>query len=82
MRIDYCVFQDIEEFYGTNDFQIEARYDKFDNEEYIMLRFGYWAEVDLIGLEEIINPIDYNIEVMAVDEEDTGWRYSYHIKQK
>ena len=47
-----------------------------------MLRFGYWAEVDLIGLEEIINPIGYNIEVMAVDEEDTGWRYSYHIKQK
>ena len=31
MRRDYCVFQDIEEFYGTND---------------------------------------------------TGWRYSYHIKQK
>ena len=54
MRISYCTFQDIEQFYGTNDFQIEARYDKFNNKEYIMLRFGYWAEVDLIGLEEII----------------------------
>ena len=80
MRISYNILQKIEKFYGNNDFQIEARYDSLNDKEYIMLRFGYWAEVHLIGLEEILNPIGYNIEVNAIEDEDTGWKYSYHIK--
>jgi len=87
MRINYNILQEIAKFYGSNDFQIEARYDKFTPpnyetyvETYIMLRFGYWAEVDLIGLEEILNPIGYKIKVNEIEDGDTGYKYSYHIK--
>ena len=45
MKLKYSKLVEIEELYGSDDFQIEARYDKFDGEEYIMLRFGYWAKV-------------------------------------
>ena len=80
MRLKFETLLDVQDYYGSSDFQVEARYDKFDGEEYIMFRFGYWAEVDLIKLEEIFNPLGYKVEKQEIEDEDTGWNYSYNIK--
>ena len=80
MRIKFDTLLKVQDYYGSSDFQVEARYDKFDGEEYIMFRFGYWAEVDLIKLEKIFNPLGYKVEKQEIEDEDTGWNYSYHIK--
>ena len=45
-----------------------------------MFRFGYWAEVDLIKLEEIFNPLGYKVEVSEFEDDECGWLYSYNIK--
>ena len=82
MRLKFETLLKVQDYYGSSDFQVEARYDKFDGEEYIMLRFGYWAEVDLIKLEEIFNPLGYKVEKQEIEDEDTGWNYSYNIKNK
>ena len=37
MRLKFETLLDVQDYYGSSDFQIEARYDKFDGEEYIML---------------------------------------------
>ncbi len=80
MRLKFDTLLKVQDYYGSSDFQVEARYDKFDGEEYIMFRFGYWAEVDLIKLEKIFNPLGYKVEKQEIEDEDTGWNYSYHIK--
>jgi len=80
MRLKFETLLEVQDYYGSSDFQVEARYDKFDGEEYIMFRFGYWAEVDLVKLEEIFNPLGYKVEKQEIEDEDTGWKYSYHIK--
>ena len=81
MKLDYSTLKKVEQLYKSDDFKIEAKYDKFDGEEYIMFRFGYWAEVDLIGLEEIINPLGFTVEISEWEDDDCGWLYSYHIKK-
>ena len=80
MRLKFETLLKVQDYYGSSDFQVEARYDKFDGEEYIMFRFGYWAEVDLVKLKEIFNPLGYEVEKQEIEDEDTGWNYSYHIK--
>jgi len=80
MRIKFETLLEVQDYYGSSDFQVEARYDKFDGEEYIMFRFGYWAEVDLIKLKEIFNPLGYKVEVSEFEEDECGWLYSYNIK--
>ena len=82
MRLKYSKLVEIEELYGYDDFQIEARYDKFDGEEYIMLRFGYWAKVDVSELNGLFLSTPYEVEENEIEDEDTGWKYSYHIKNK
>ena len=59
MRLKFETLLKVQDYYGSSDFQVEARYDQLDGEEYIMFRFGYWAEVDFINLklEEIFNPL-------------------------
>jgi len=80
MRLKFNTLKKLEQLYKSDDFQIEAKYDKFDGEEYIMFRFGYWAEVDLTKLKEIFNPLGYEVEKQEIEDEDTGWNYSYNIK--
>ena len=80
MRLKFETLLKVQDYYGSSDFQVEARYDKFDGEEYIMFRFGYWAEVDLIRLKEIFNPLGYEVEVSEWEDDDCGWLYSYNIK--
>jgi hypothetical protein len=80
MRLKFETLLKVQDYYGSSDFQVEARYDKFDGEEYIMFRFGYWAEVDLIKLKEIFNPLGYEVEVSEFEDDECGWLYSYNIK--
>jgi len=80
MRLKFETLLKVQDYYGSSDFQVEARYDKFDGEEYIMLRFGYWAEIDLVKLEEIFNPLGYKVEVSEFEDDECGWLYSYNIK--
>ena len=80
MRLKFDTLLKVQNYYGSSDFQVEARYDKFDGEEYIMFRFGYWAEVDLVKLEEIFNPLGYKVEMNEFEDDECGWLYSYNIK--
>ena len=80
MRLKFSTLLKVQDYYGSSDFQVEARYDKFDGEEYIMFRFGYWAEVDLIKLKEIFNPLGYEVEASEFEDDECGWLYSYNIK--
>ena len=82
MRLKFETLLDVQDYYGSSDFQIEARYDKFDGEEYIMLRFGYWAKVDVSELNGLFLSTPYEVEENEIEDEDTGWKYSYHIKNK
>ena len=80
MRLKFETLLKVQDYYGSSDFQVEARYDQLDGEEYIMFRFGYWAEVDLVKLKEIFNPLGYEVEVSEFEDDECGWLYSYNIK--
>tara|TARA_R110001606_G_scaffold256164_1_gene404283 strand:+ start:322 stop:588 length:267 start_codon:yes stop_codon:yes gene_type:complete len=80
MRLKFETLLDVQDYYGSSDFQIEARYDKFDGEEYIMLRFGYWAKVNVSKLNGLFLSTPYEVIENGIEDEDTGWKYSYHIK--
>ena len=82
MRLKFDTLLKVQDYYGSSDFQVEARYDQLDGEEYIMFRFGYWAEVDLVKLKEIFNPLGYEVEVSEFEDDECGWLYSYNIKNK
>ena len=47
-----------------------------------MLRFGYWAKVKTSELKGLFSSTPYEVEEQLIDDEDTGWKYSYHIKNK
>jgi len=80
MRLKFSTLLKVQDYYGSSDFQVEARYDQLDEEEYIMFRFGYWAEVNFQELKEIFNPLGYEVEVSEWEDDDCGWLYSYNIK--
>jgi len=80
MRLKFSTLLKVQDYYGSSDFQVEARYDRLDEEEYIMFRFGYWAEVNFQELKEIFNPLGYEVEVSEWEDDDCGWLYSYNIK--
>ena len=82
MRLKFETLLDVQDYYGSSDFQIEARYDKFDGEEYIMLRFGYWVKVDASELNGLFLSTPYEVDEQEIEDEDTGWKYSYNIKNK
>ena len=88
MRLKFDTLLKVQDYYGSSDFQVEAKIEQwvYDNEnhyeEYIMLRFGYWAEVDLVKLEEIFNPLGYKVEMSEFEDDECGWLYSYNIKNK
>jgi hypothetical protein len=80
MRLKFSTLLKVQDYYGSSDFQVEARYDQLDEEEYIMFRFGYWAEVNFQELKEIFNPLGYEVEVSEFEDDECGWLYSYNIK--
>ena len=46
-----------------------------------MLRFGYWAEIELEDLKSIFEPLGFTVEVSEWEDDDCGWLYSYNITQ-
>lgn len=50
-----------------------------DNRHY--LRFGYWKQVDIDSLSEILRPLIV-VEENSDFDDDCGWKYSYHLYSK
>ena len=83
MRLKFETLLKVQDYYGSSDFQVEARYDKLKGEEYIMFRFGYWNELWYKDkFYSIFEELGYVVEEHEIHDEDTGWNYSYHIKNK
>ena len=90
MRLKFETLLEVQDYYGSSDFQIEAKYEQLVNErgdsyyeEYIMFRFGYWNE---LWYEKrfyaIFEKLGYKVEKCEVEDDDTGWNYWYNIKSK
>jgi len=83
MRLKFETLLKVQDYYGSSDFQVEARYDKLEGKEYIMFRFGYWNELWYKDkFYSIFEELGYVVEEHEIHDEDTGWNYSYHIKNK
>ena len=83
MRLKFETLLKVQDYYGSSDFQVEARYDQLEGEEYIMFRFGYWNELWYKDkFYSIFEELGYKVEEHEIHDEDTGWNYSYHIKNK
>ena len=83
MRLKFETLLKVQDYYGSSDFQVEARYDKLEGEEYIMFRFGYWNELWYKDkFYSIFEELGYVVEEHEIHDEDTGWNYSYHIRNK
>jgi hypothetical protein len=83
MRLKFDTLLKVQDYYGSSDFQVEARYDKLEGKEYIMFRFGYWNELWYKDkFYSIFEELGYVVEEHEIHDEDTGWNYSYHIKNK
>ncbi len=70
-RIDITQLKKVEEVFG--DFDMDQSLGS--NEVY--LRFGYWRQINLPKLKEIIGN---NVEENDIYDDDCGWLYSYHLK--
>ncbi len=83
MRLKFDTLLEVQDYYGSSDFQVEARYDKLKGEEYIMFRFGYWNELWYKDkFYSIFEKLGYVVEECEIEDEDTGWNYWYNIKSK
>ena len=81
MRLKFETLLKVQDYYGSSDFQVEARYDKLEGEEYIMFRFGYWNELWYKDkFYSIFEKLGYVVEECEIEDEDTGWNYLYNIK--
>ena len=45
----------------------------------VYFRFGYWKQVDVNKLNEILGHLNEVVEDMDFDD-DCGWQYSYKLK--
>lgn len=73
-KIDFQTLQNINETFGSFDIG-----QTFGGDNSVYLRFGYWKQVDIEKLQEIIG--NRNVVTEDTDyEEDTGWVYKYEIK--
>ena len=83
MRLKFETLLKVQDYYGSSDFQVEAKYDKLKGEEYIMFRFGYWNELWYKDkFYSIFEKLGYVVEECEIEDEDTGWNYWYNIKSK
>ena len=83
MRLKFDTLLEVQDYYGSSDFQVEAKYDKLKGEEYIMFRFGYWNELWYKDkFYSIFEELGYVVEEHEIHDEDTGWNYWYNIKSK
>ena len=83
MRLKFETLLEVQDYYGSSDFQVEAKYDKLEGKEYIMFRFGYWNELWYKDkFYSIFEKLGYVVEECEIEDEDTGWNYWYNIKSK
>ena len=88
MRIDYNILKNIEEWYGSDDFEVgsDVTFDLLSDdkfvEPYITLRFGYWSQIQFEELQQLL-PFRYEVIENEVDDDsDCGLLYNYLIKSK
>ena len=88
MRIDFRILKNIEEWYGSDDFEVgsDVTFDLLSDdkfvEPYITLRFGYWSQIQFEELQQLL-PFRYEvIENQVDDDSDCGLLYNYLIKSK
>ena len=74
MRIDFTVFKKIEQWYGSDDFEIGVHSDKA-----LYIRFGYWDKVDLDAFNSFFPDYIATAEYLVDEDEDTGAAYVYLI---
>ena len=83
MRLKFDTLLEVQDYYGSSDFQVEAMYDELSGGEYIMFRFGYWNELYYEDkFYAIFEKLGYKVEKQEIHDEDTGWNYWYNIKSK
>lgn len=70
-RIDITQLKKVEEAFGDFDM------DQSLGSNNVYLRFGYWRQINLSKLKEIIGN---NVEENDIYDDDCGWLYSYHLK--
>tara|TARA_B100001093_G_scaffold464661_1_gene481721 strand:+ start:255 stop:488 length:234 start_codon:yes stop_codon:yes gene_type:complete len=75
MRIGYKKFKEIKKWYGSSDFEIG--YDR----NALTLRFGYWAQIKLDELQQVLPDYFEITENLVDDDDDCGPLYNYIIKQ-
>jgi len=76
MRIGYKKFKEIKKWYGSSDFEIG--YDK----DGLTFRFGYWRQVDMEELSEILPGYFTLTENLVDEDDDCGALYNYTISDK
>ena len=88
MRIDYNILKTIEEWYGSDDFEVgsdvtlDLLSDVKSVEPYITLRFGYWSQIQFEELAQLL-PFRYELIENEVDDDEFGHPlYNYLIKSK
>jgi hypothetical protein len=89
MRIDYKILKAIEEWYGSDNFEVgsdgvvmDGRGDFKYVEPHMTIRFGYWNMVDVDELAQLL-PFRYEvIENLVDDDDECGPLYNYLIKSK
>jgi len=76
MRIDYKILKNIENWYGSDDFEVGNSFSKSS----IDLRFGYWKQINLDELKKLF-PYRYVVIENEVDESEYGQiLYDYTIQ--
>ena len=75
MRIGYKKFKEIKKWYGSSDFEIG--YDR----NALTLRFGYWAQIKLDELQQVLPDYFEITENLVDDDDDCGPLYNYIIKR-
>ncbi len=64
---------------GCEDIQFRQRRDY--GEEYVLLRIGYWNEIDTLTLNKL-KEVEPTIKQFDIYDEDTGWKYGYDIRKE
>ena len=72
-NLNISILTKIEKEFGN--FEIEPNWGG-GNPNY--LRFGYWNQVDVTKLNEILNPINEVVEDEYYDD-DCGWKYAHKL---
>ena len=76
MRIKFDVLKEIQNQLG--DFEVGSSFEA----DTITLRFGYWRQIDLILLNDIVPSHIQPIENEVDDDEDTGVLFNYILRRR